>query len=242
MTGKADNSLGELIRTLLYVPVILIFWQCTWYTTKRGDLPVSGVQRVCYEIIGPAAEIRLAPPDLVMSFCTSVLPAEFKDKEQAVQQSSVMGVYRVVMHIARAYHSDGFVDMLWAAFSQQAVARLLECSNWVKLVPSILMFSPNTRTAVLGLYIASALGAKPVPLANFTFWFHLLGLMCFVEWLTRDGVKILNRIIGGQRGVRQLQLRWLLTDLSITMLLPLVLSYLVVFLMVGVAILTGEMS
>jgi hypothetical protein len=68
---KARETRWDWVKTLLYVPVILLFWRAPLYTwtpeapaakADRVPISVSAAQRACYEMLGPLSVLRMNPP------------------------------------------------------------------------------------------------------------------------------------------------------------------------------------
>jgi hypothetical protein len=204
------------VRTLIYVGVIVIFWQCGLYTwTGAGGTKanVSAAQRLCLEIMGPALELRVSPPSAILSICSNILPSSF-NREMATEQSSVLGIYRVVMRLHHSAKRLGFLQGVLQTWDWASLAALTEAAAWVRLIPSMLMFGPHTRGAAWSLWLLAIVAARPVPFGQLTLWFHVLVLLCTVDWYVAEGLKLQRSISRGGRHRRAALRLWIVDTIA----------------------------
>jgi hypothetical protein len=174
----------SLLKTALYLPLIVVFWQYPLYVVNANSsapLGVSAVQRVCYEILAPAHEVRYKPPDLILGVCSSVLPSPFS-VTTAKKHSSIMSFFRTVMDLVKVGERYG-TAAIFTHVSLRQVAVLTEASNWIRLLPSMLIFSPHCRGALVSFLVLALATGVPCGLGGFTVWYWLCLSCALAEYV-----------------------------------------------------------
>jgi len=127
----------------------------------------------------------MAPPNIILSLCSSMLPPNFS-KEMAVAQSSILNMHDVVMHWHQTCRAMGLWKGLWKAVTLRSVMVLCESANWIRLIPSMLMFGQHTRASAFSLLLTAFIGGRPTRMDGLTPWFFLLLGICAVDWAVNE--------------------------------------------------------
>ena len=186
---KARETRWQWVKTLLYFPVILIFWQCPLYTwtpehpvPKKDRVPIqtSAAQRACYEILGPLSMLHVNPPGMVATMCSTLLPVPFS-KEIAQQASSIVRLNDQITGNLKYAQRHGLVKFTtqltlpdWLDFAESA--------NWIRLLPSLLIFAPQGRHGVFNFVLTSVVFGRPAATEALTKWAWILLAFCLLDW------------------------------------------------------------
>lgn len=177
---KRGAMLRELFRSLLIVPIIVIFWQATLYHQRRPATDVTGALRLCYEIFGAASEIGFRPPEFIVSVCARQLPETFKmDHTKAMSSIVTIGKY-VEARLPQAQRS-GYMSFI-TSMTLRDVAMLANAANWVRLLPSLLIVSPQIRGGIATLYLTALLASVPCHIEDLAWGLHLLAVIAVADW------------------------------------------------------------
>ena len=234
--AEDDAAFTGPVKTVLYIVMILMFWQCGLYKWRSYDGSkeevVTAAQRTCFEILGPCLELHVTPPSFILSLCSAVVPSTF-DRHMATEQSSIMALHRVIMHWHQLTRSAGLLPGLWKGLGWTTVGAIVEASNWVRMLPSMLIFGPHTRPALWSLLLTSIFIDGPAPLGDLRAWFFVALFVCVVEWLVSDAPK-LRRIASRGPKQRRAVLRFIALDAIYHVLIAPVIAFLICVMMITV--------
>ena len=113
---------------------------------------------------------------------------------------------------------EGLLQGLWRGVTLKSVLILCEAANWIRLLPSMLMFGQHTRASAFSILLTVLLGNRPTPMSRITVWFHALLCICILDWLINEFPRVKRVWARGQKQ-RIAVLRYLLAETMYALLL-----------------------
>ena len=164
-----DSALRSFFNNVIFVPLVIII---SWEGKRAGSVTIVG--RACYEIFGACAEAQYQPPALLIHFCVRNLPGNVS-LETAKDVSSIVTVQRNVMKNLNRLKYEGVMSYL-NHFTLKDLMKLTDAANWVRIIPSMFIASPQLRGGMLTLYVTTFFFSVPVK-------FSQLGTACHITAL-----------------------------------------------------------